>query len=623
MTEVPEEKLFNQFPGIPKSEWEKKIREDLKGVDYDNCLVYKTLDGLNLQPYYRAEDTRELKYLDGFPGEFPYVRTGKKDSNSWEIRQDLVAGEPAETSRLAAEIINRGVTSLGLKVNSSIINSVGRLSELLEHIPLENISLNLLSGKDSLNIAGFLIEETGARQLNSNNLRGTFDFDPIGNLTVKGKFYHSEDEDFYSLKNLIEKLRGSLPLYKAIEVNALNLSNAGVTPVQQIALALSMGSEYIARLTGMGFQVDDIAGRMQFTFGTGTGYFIEIAGLRAVRLLWSKIVEAYKPGDFKNALMSVHAVTTGWNRTLYDPYVNMLRSTTEAMSAILGGADSVEILPFDSVSAGESEFSLRNARNVQTVLKEEAYFDRVIDPGAGSYYIGNLTDSIAEHAWKLFLEIEDKGGYISAFKSGFIQQIVDEIAKRRLHNIATGREVLLGTNCFPDARERAGENIKKSDQQVQEREDMIAQPVRLVRGAREFEKIRLQAEKSSLRPKVFIIGSGNVAKRNARITFSKNFFTSAGYEVSDIREYSDLPDAVQKALDKKASVIVLCSGDDKAYLQLAPEASNMIGKRAILVLAGEPACRAELETKGIKNLISLRSDRISTFSNYNKQLGII
>ena len=109
MTEVPEEKLFNQFPGIPKSEWEKKISDDLKGVDYDNCLVYKTLDGLNLQPYYRAEDTRELKYLDGFPGEFPYVRTGKKDSNSWEIRQDLVAGEPAETSRLAAEIINRGV----------------------------------------------------------------------------------------------------------------------------------------------------------------------------------------------------------------------------------------------------------------------------------------------------------------------------------------------------------------------------------------------------------------------------------------------------------------------------------------------------------------------------------
>ena len=492
MQEPFDEKLFSDFPEVTKQEWEKKILEDLKGADYDQKLVWHTKEGFDVRPYYCAEDLQHLKHLIGKSGGFQFISTEKKDSNEWKIRQDIPVDNPEKANKTALDILRKGVTSLGLEFDSGIVDSGEKFSILLKSISFDGISLNLLTGKDSLKMMEYLVEEVHKRRFDAVELKGSCNFDPIGNLTVRGDFYQDYDSDLRDLKDLIDRASKALPLYKLIEVNGLNFSNAGATIVQELAFTLSIGNEYLARLTDIGFNIDDISGRMQFVFGIGSNYFLEIAKLRAARLLWTKIIEAYKPEKKESTGMFIHAVTTQWNRTLYDPYVNMLRSTTEAMSAILGGVDSMEIKPFDSAYTGVSEFSLRNARNTQIILKEEAYFNKVVDPAAGSYYIENISHSIARHAWNLFLEIEDKGGYVEAFKTGFIQEIIEKTAAQRSNDIAMGQEVLVGTNKYPDHPEQIDDRIAASVQTEDKHKTGFARPIRQFRGAAEFEKQRLK-----------------------------------------------------------------------------------------------------------------------------------
>ncbi len=492
MERPSEERLFSDFPEVSKQEWEKKILEDLKGADYDKKLVWHTQEGFDVRPYYCTEDIQHLKYIEGKPGEFPFIRTGNKHLNEWKIRQDIHVDKPEKANKTALDILRWGVTSLGLKFDGSIIDSRKKFSTLLKGILFDDIMLNLLTGKDAPGIFEYLIEEVNDRNFNSKELEGSFDFDPIGNLTIKGDFYKNPEDDFRDLKDLIDSASKALPLYKVIEVNGLNFSNSGATIVQELAFALSIGNEYLTRLTDSGLKADDITSRMQFVFGVGSNYFLEIAKLRSARLLWAKIVEAYEPASTESSGMFIHAVTTRWNKTQYDPYVNMLRSATESMSAILGGVDSLEIKPFDFAYARESEFSLRNARNTQIILKEEAYFDKVIDPAAGSYYIENITDSITKHAWDLFLEIEDKGGYIEAFKAGYIQEIIEKTASQRLNDIAMGNEVLVGTNKYPNHLENIDKKIAATPQTEDKHEVGFARPIKRFRGAVEFEKQRFK-----------------------------------------------------------------------------------------------------------------------------------
>jgi methylmalonyl-CoA mutase len=487
MQQMPDDKLFSDFPGVTRQEWEKKIREDLKGADYEKELIWHTREGFDVKPFYCIEDIRHLKHMEGLPGEFPYVRTGRTSRNSWQIRQDIQVSKPEKANKIILDLLKKGVTSPGLKLDSKVIGSGEKLSRLLKDIPLESITLNLLAGKDSPEIAEYLVREVNRRKSDADTIKGSFDFDPLGNLTVHGNFYQDANNDFNNLKGLIQRASEALPLFRITKVNGLNFSNAGATIVQELAFTLAMGNEYLALLTERGIKAGDIAGKMQFVFGVGSDYFMEIAKLRAARLLWAKIVEAYQPSDTGSSEMFIHAVTTGWNKTLYDPYVNMLRSTTESMSASIGGADSIEITPFDSAYAEESDFSLRNARNTQIILQEEAYFDKVIDPAAGSYYIENLTQNLAQQAWNLFLETEDKGGYTKAFKAGFIQVIIMKTARQRMYDIATKQEVLVGTNKYPDPNERPDKKVS-ADQKKSAAEGRIAIPLQLLRGAAEFEK---------------------------------------------------------------------------------------------------------------------------------------
>jgi methylmalonyl-CoA mutase len=281
------------------------------------------------------------------------------------------------------------------------------------------------------------------------------------------------------------------------------------------------------------------------------------------------------------------------------------------------------VRPFAFSYKTTSKFSGRLARNIQIILKEEAYLDKTVDPGAGSYYIENLTDSIIDEAWKIFLAIEDEGGYLEALKKGLIQSDIENTAQNRNNFLATRREILVGTNQYPNFREDADENFQeKIAFQNNAVSNFSVKPIMKFRGAINFEKLRLATEKHpGNRPKVFMLTYGNFAMRKARAAFSCNFFACAGYEVIDNTGFQTAEEGVKKAFEAGADIIVVCSSDEE-YIEIAPAVFNLVKNKAITVIAGAPASMEELKQKGIENFIHAKSNLLETLKTFHKKLGI-
>jgi len=615
--------LFEDFAPITTQEWEDQIIKDLKGADYNKKLIWKTIEGFDVKPYYRSEDIEGKKHLLSKPAEFPFIRGNRFNLNSWDIKQNFSVKDPRETNKKILDAIEKGTTCIGIKICINDIDSGEKFSEIIENIDLQKTPLYIEGGKGTPKFIEFLSAEIVKQGINRNKVKGAFLFDPLGHLVQKGSFYKSEKEDFDILFRSITEARKSLPGYKIVGVNGLCFANAGATIVEQLAFALSMGNEYISKLIDQGLSIEVAANSITFKLGVGSNYFMEIAKFRAARLLWAQIVNAYQPKDMDMAKMNLHAETISWNKTIYDPYVNILRATTEAMAAALVGIDSLVINPFDAVYSSPSEFSERIARNTQIILQEEAYFNKTIDPAAGSYYIENLTDSIADHAWMLFVEMEEKGGFISSFKNGFVQSKIENSANKRKDLVATRKEVLLGTNQFSNYNELQQDNInhdvlkriKKSTG------EQIASPIRLFRGSEEFEKLRLATEKINKRPKVFMLTIGNLTMRKARASFACNFFACAGYEVIDNLGFKSIEDGVAEAKKAKSDIVVICSSDDE-YPVIVPSIHEKLIDDAIVVVAGAPSCMEDLKKNGIEHFIHLRSNLLEDLKKFHRLLEL-
>ncbi|MGL5318772.1 MAG: methylmalonyl-CoA mutase family protein, partial [Bacteroidales bacterium] len=321
----------------------------------------------------------------------------------------------------------------------------------------------------------------------------------------------------------------------------------------------------------------------------------------------------------------IHAETSTWNLTVYDAYVNMLRTQTEAMSAALAGVDSLTVSPFDVAYKASDDFSDRIARNQQLLLKEESHFDKVVDPAAGSYYIENLTNSIAEQAWNLFLAVEEKGGFKAAVTANEVQNDVNKAGAARRDAIAKRREILLGTNQYPNFNEKASDKIQiqatKSDAGCACGAAKELVTLDFSRGSSDYEALRLATDKAAKRPKAFMLTIGSLAMRLARAQFSCNFFACAGYEVIDNLGFETVESGVEAALKAGADFIVLCSSDEE-YETFAPAAKAAIADRALLVVAGAPACADELKAQGITEFINVRSNVLETLKGYNAKVGI-
>ncbi len=625
-------KLFAEFPPVTTEQWMEKITADLKGADFDKKLVWRTNEGFSVKPFYRQEDLENLSTLNNSePGAFPYLR-GVKTDNSWRVRQNIYVKDPVEANKKALDLLEKGVEAIGYDIPAKLVTEDNILT-LIQNIHLDKIEVNFNTQYTKYKlIVNTIVDLVLDQNLDITKVQGSINYDPFQHLMLNKEFHV---DSFHIACELVDMCK-LLPEFKVLNINAQVLGNNGAYIAQELGFALAWGNQFM-KLANADDVVLSVSKKIKFNLSVGSNYFLEIAKFRAARLLWAKIMKAYNPVSMYEChslceedtechcatKMHIHAITTEWNLTIYDAYVNMLRTQTEAMSAALGGVDSMTVLPFDTPFKDGDEFSERIARNQQLLLKEESYFDKIVDPAAGSYYIETLTASIAEQAWKIFLEVEDKGGFYKCIQSGYVQDEIEKSAKARLAAIAARKEILLGTNQFPNFNENVAEKTQSKTKLEFPKDKASEQPVKTLsinRGSQEFDALRLDTEKLGKRPKVFMLTIGNLAMRLARAQFSSNFFACAGYEIIDNLGFDTVEAGVKAAREAFADIIVLCSSDDE-YATYAPQAHVLIEDKEIFVVAGAMACMDELKKQGIIHFINVRSNVLETLTEYNAMLS--
>ncbi|MGS2738462.1 methylmalonyl-CoA mutase subunit beta [Sinomicrobium sp. M5D2P17] len=419
--------LFDEFSEISAKMWKQKIQFDLKGGDY-NSLVWKTAEGIDVKPFYHTDDAITS-------------HTGLKKSSEWKITQKVFAGNEKMASKKAVNALSRGAESIWITIPSEETD----LSVLLDGIDLSTTPLHFYPLFLSPGFAKKLKE-----CVPSSDAEIYIHTDIIGNLAQSGNWFNSLENDHALFR---ETTSICSDFTSAVSVNLSLYQNAGATMVQQLAYAIAHANEYL------NFLHDTPALKEQkivFKTAVGSNYFFEIAKLRALRILWYTLAAEYDA----NPECHILAYPTRRNKTLYDYNVNMLRTTTENMSAILGSADTVCNLPYDNIYHKDNEFAERIARNQLLILKHESYFDKVHNPADGTYYIEDLTARMAEKALDIFKQIEAGGGFLKQLKEHTIQRKIKENAREEQQQFDEGREILIGTNKYPNPDDRMKETLE-------------------------------------------------------------------------------------------------------------------------------------------------------------------
>lgn len=648
--------LKNDFAVSSFEEWKMQVEKDLKGESFDKKLITKTYEEINLQPLYTPNDIKDLPQINNFPGFDNYLRGGNVSGysfRSWEIAQEYNQALPEDLNEALRSDLKRGLnsiniildnpTKLGIDADQSKVGEVGKdglsisgvrkMQVLFKGIGLTNQPINISCGFSALPITLLFTAYANETRTSLMNLKGSITSDPYEYLLIKGELPISLNQIFDEMKLSTELMIKSNSPIKTIEVSGLAFNNAGVNAVQELASTLATAVEYLNEMISRGLKADDVAKRIKFTFGIGSFYFMEVAKLRAARLLWSKILEAYEVKE-ENRKIFIHGKTSQFNQTFFDPFVNSLRTTTEAFSAIVGGVDSLHTNAYDESFNVSDDFSSRLARNTQIILKEESHLDQVIDPAGGSYFVEKLTDDIAKAAWKLFQSIEEKGGMLKAIQSGFVQDEISKVADAKKKDFAKRKSILVGTNMYANPKEEmleikktdlnaiykkrveyiqkyriTGENKKHSSvlEKLQKIADsksydlidyavegflegaslgeisksirasaekgILVKPLTQFRLAEMFEELRITSDnykkKTGNKPKVFLATMGPLKQFKGRADFSRAFFEVGGFEIIYPNGFATTDEAINSAIDSKAQVVVICSTDD-TYPELVP-----------------------------------------------------
>lgn len=612
------DKLFEQFPEVTTEQWEAAIEKDLKGADYNKKLIWKTIEGFDVKPYYRANDLKDLQYLNTNPNEKPFVRGHQSKSNDWEIRMDMDTEDLNAQNTMALECLDRGVNSIGF--NAKNVQTKEDLAVLLKGIYPQYIRINFLKSKNFLNLLQLFVEYCKDNGINAKEVKGSVNYDSYCFALKHGRFWGDNQQNMDEAASIMKYAMENLPLFKTITVNGNVFSNAGSNISQELGFSLAMANEYLYYMTERGIKAEDCIERMMLSFATGSTYFMEIAKVRAARLLWTKIAEQYTKDD-NAAKIFIHCEDSKYNKTVFDAYVNMLRTTTETMSVAVAGADSIAVMPFDVAFKQSDDFSRRIAANQQILLKEESYLDKIVDPAAGSYYIETLTNNIAEKAWEYFKEVEKQGGYEKAIRCGYVQKSVKEIEALRAKDVAKRKTVIVGTNQYPNITEKEVHIEKKGCCCCCCEGEKEFEPLKCKRAAEPFEALRVSVINSEKKPKVFNLLYGNLAMRNARQGFSTNFFGVAGYDIVS-KPTDDIVKGCEDALKENPDIIVLCSSDDE-YQEFVKAALPVLkGKVKHIIVAGNPedALKEEFNALGVTDYINVRTNALESLTKYNNAL---
>lgn len=668
-SKTTEQTLFEEFPPVSKEEWENVITQDLKGVNYKEKLRWDTGEGVKPLPFYRREDMEQIgrhapipkKYADGNP-------------NSWEICEPIFAETIDAANESAQHALERGAD--GLQFHLRIRRTEGMLGGDLQGLPIQNqqdfhqlfqnislteTSLHFDAGLGSPALLAMLWNEAKNQDLNTEQVGATYSYDPFAYVLQNGQLPKNKEDLEKDILQITQFTNQHLPGIRPLGVDARASHSCGSTIVQELGYATAAASEYLSVLTEAGLAVDSVSDTLHFSFSVGSNYFLEIAKFRAARLLWKNLLEAY--GADADTGVHLHGETSQWNKTLYDPYSNMLRTSTEGMSAAIAGCDSMTVLPFDQHFRRPDDFSKRIARNQQIILSEESYLDKVSDPAAGSYYIEKLTDELGQAAWELFQDVEAEGGLLKAIENGTVQSAIEESQRTRDQAIAKRRRIFVGTNQYSNPDNKMADQIDSKYKTValDESEDdwdlniqnlpkdladalsdgaqmgdlvprlfdfgkHYIRTVSPYRGPQAFEALRLATEENDKTPKVLTLPLGHRKMRKARSAFASNFFGCVGYDIKDPIGFEDVDAAVDAVKNEQPDVAVICSSD-KEYKDFVPavcKAFDNLEDRPILVLAGYPKEDVETYKKaGVDEFIYAKCNVLETLRRFQQKLNII
>ncbi len=605
-----------EFPSGSSKVWMDQLNIDLKGRDISK-LLWKSPEGIEVAPFYTPEDRNKLAHVVQFVKQIPHLKGNGAYSNNWNIRQDISVLDIAKSNRKAISLSKLGINELGFIFHEK---SPGlEIAGLLENLDLSQIRLNLSSGANSFDLLKTIIPWLKSNKVNRDFFSGGIEYDPLGNLVLSGKFYISEAED---MKQAYKLLSFSLEHNSNIKLLSLSgniFSNLGCTIVEELGFSLAMASEYISHISEMGINPSDIANTMQLNLGIGPNYFFEIAKIRSARWLWSVLTKAFEAEDANKIF--IQSVPTSFNKTKFDSYVNMLRYTTEALSAAIGGANSINIFPFNSIEKQAGDFSERIARNTQIILKEESYINKINDPAAGSCYIESLTNSIAERSWELFQNIESHGGFLKSYKKGIIQEQIEKSREARRQNISGRKEILVGTNHYPNLIEVSSGHEKHDDPLTGIQGAGHNKKLLEKRGAYEFEKLREAVDLSGDRLAI-LFPFGNPSMRSARITFASGFIGCSGFEIKDLSGIKTIEEGIEICRKLNPDLIVLCSSDEE-YPLISPRIIEKVQSGPVFIIAGNPTdSKKKLYKLGIRHFIHTKSNIFETLSQILIDTGV-
>ncbi len=605
----------NSFPKVAMEEWVEQAEKALKGKPISK-LNTVTYEGITRKPVYTKNDINDHSFKQLI------------DKSDWTVSQQLYPSTSFEelNAQLKKEL-RSGLQSIhfatypSTEPNALVIKEQKDIKTIFSEISLNIIPLQIHAGTSATTFINALIDSG----METNNLQGIIGADPVGELAATGTLNKPLKQYYDEMKSNIEWKENNAPYLKTVWIQSNPYHNGGANAVQELAAAMATAVEYLQELMNRGMSIDEASQEIAFTFPVGSDFFMELSKLRAARVLWANIVEAFG-GDDQAQKMTVHATTSMFTKSNLDPYVNMLRTTTEAFSAAIGGADSINV---DSYQQGGDVFSRRIARNTHYILKEESFLGKVVDPAAGSYYVENLTNQLADEAWNLFQKLEKLGGIVEALRRNFLQDCIAEVKGKRLKDVQNRKKVLVGTNMYANLQEELKQQISSKPIEENELATVKVQAIQPLRLSVAFESLRYQAklyqEKEGTPPKVTLLNLGSLATHKPRTDFSSGFFQVGGLLPVVSPSFEDANEIVEWSSAHNITGYVCICGSDDTYEELLNAAVMAINSpnRKILVAGLPEATRhKELQEIGVSDFIHMRSNCYEQLVKIHQEMGL-
>jgi len=657
------ENLFSDFPNISRAEWEEKINSTFKKGDYREKLTWRTIEDLEVLPFYTREEIESLYRCSSHhqTDDAGWMTGQQINANSVESARNQII-QASENGADAVMLISK--LTAGKRLQGVNLQSKADYENLFKNIdPIPTVIFDTgLSSPFSL--AAFSSLENQVLPA-SKKISTCLLYDPLTQVLYQHGDETCLDRHLKDLSGMINTITDLPGNNFCIGLDVATYLDNGASTVQEVAIALSLANEYLAVLPevdGLKLNHQKVLGQLFFNFGIGSSYFKEIAKFRAIRFLLRYLLKGYEMHEDEQVrIPPVFAVNSNWNKAVYDAHTNILRSTTEAMSAVAGGCDLLVTTPYDHFFRESGEHARRIARNEQLVLKEEAYFNKVADPGRGSFYIEMLTKKISEAAWEQFLAFEEQGGFRATVKSGYLHQIIQESRQKQLEQLNRGKRTMVGVNNYPNTKERMLDELIKNTQGKKldtNRPDSVEVPfdklIEKVSGgtqlasllahllpaevdgtdgkkrlSRHFEQLRLAAEKyqknTGSLPTVALIPFGNAKMRAARANFAANFFGLAGYQIMENLYFDSVESTIEHLKNCRPDVTVLCSSD-KEYLPFCESLAEHFDPSkfdSMFVIAGNlEDKKAVFNNLGINYFIYSGMNVYKVLKYFHQQLGI-